>query len=100
MLFSNMARDDAKRDKFVTTTVDFLLKHKFDGLGECFTFFSIFYLVCFTSTAPLQFCQGEQSISLFKSEFEVIIIILTKNVRVANLIGIIFLLRLGLGISC
>jgi len=42
MLFSNMARDDAKRDKFVTTTVDFLLKHKFDGLGECFTFFLYF----------------------------------------------------------
>ena len=51
MLFSNMARDDAKRDKFVTTTVDFLLKHKFDGLGECFNFFSLFYLVCITSTA-------------------------------------------------
>lgn len=34
MLFSNMARDDAKRDNFVKTSVDFLLKHKFDGLGE------------------------------------------------------------------
>jgi GH18 family chitinase len=41
MLFSNMARDDAKRANFVKTSVDFLLKHKFDGLGEGFIYLRI-----------------------------------------------------------
>ena len=41
MLFSNMARDDAKREHFVKTSVDFLLKHKFDGLGEGFIYLRI-----------------------------------------------------------
>jgi GH18 family chitinase len=34
--FSSMVNDNARRKNFVKTTVDFLTKYKFDGLGNLF----------------------------------------------------------------
>ena len=39
--FSNMVHDDKLRAKFVKTTVAFLKKNKFDGLGTKFSFYFI-----------------------------------------------------------
>lgn len=47
--FSNMVIDGAKRRNFVSKTVDFLLRNKFDGLGITFDIKKIIRAYCKTS---------------------------------------------------